>query len=78
MQFRVQVAQLPVIYTFLMRWDEMRKAAQTASADWPMPDSAQGAYDHFRKIAKQKNISRLNEWQQGYGALDEALTRAKK
>lgn len=75
LQFRVQVAQLPVIYTFLMRWDEMRKAG---GADWPMPDSAQAAYDNFIKIAKQKNITRLNEWQQGYGALDEALKRAKK
>lgn len=72
--FRVQVAQLPVIYTFLMRWDEMRKAA---GDDWPMPDSPQTAYDHFTKIAKQKNITRLNEHQQGYGALDEALKRAK-
>jgi len=78
LRFRIQVAQLPVIYTFLMRWNEMRKTAQTANADWPMPDSAQAAYDNFIKIAKQKNISRLNEWQQGYGALDEALKRAKK
>ncbi len=78
LQFRVQVAQLPVIYTFLMRWNEMRKTAQTANADWPMPDSAQAAYDNFIKTAKQKNISRLNEWQQGYGPLDEALKRAKK
>ncbi len=54
------------------------KTAQTANADWPMPDSAQTAYDNFIKIAKQKNISRLNEWQQGYGALDEALKRTKK
>jgi len=75
LRFRVQVAQLPTIYTFVMRWDEMRKSA---GDDWPMPDSAQAAYDLFLKIAKKKNISRLNEWQQGYGALDEALKRTKK
>ena len=78
LKFRVQVAQLPVIYTFLMRWDEMRTAAQTANADWPMPESAQAAYDHFTKIANQNNITGLNEGQQGYGPLDEALKRAKK
>jgi len=78
LRFRVQVAQLPVIYTFLMRWNEMRKAAQSANADWPMPNSARETYDHFIEIAKQNNITRLNEWQQGYGPLDEALKRAKK
>jgi uncharacterized HAD superfamily protein len=30
------------------------------------------------KIAKKKNVTRLNEWNKGYGALEEALKRAKK
>jgi len=78
LQFRVQVAQLPVIYTFLMRWNEMRKTAQAANADWPMPDSAQTAYDHFTKIANRNSVTGLREGQQGYGPLDEALKRTKK
>ncbi|MCK4292059.1 MAG: DUF4838 domain-containing protein [Planctomycetes bacterium] len=76
-RFRVQVAQLPVMYTFMMRWTQMREKAKAANADWPMPNSIQDAYDHFVKIAKKKNISRLSEWQAGYGALDEAVKRAK-
>jgi hypothetical protein len=76
--FRVQVAQLPVMYTFMVRWDEMREKAQAAGADWPMPDSIQETYDRFVQIAKKKNVTRLNEWQDGYVALDEALKRAKK
>ncbi len=76
-RFRVQVAQLPVMYTFMMRWTQMREKAKAANADWPMPESIQDAYDHFVKIARKKNISRLSEWQPGYGALDEAVKRAK-
>ncbi|MBN2269576.1 MAG: DUF4838 domain-containing protein [Sedimentisphaerales bacterium] len=78
LQFRVQVAQLPVIYTFLMRWDEMRKTAQDSGADWPMPDSPKAAYDQFTDIANSNSVTGLREGQQGYGPLDEALQRAKK
>jgi hypothetical protein len=78
LRFRVQVDQLPVMYVFMMRWDEMRDAAKAANADWPMPESIQETYDRFVEIAKKKNITRLNEGQEGYGPLDEALRRAKK
>ena len=78
LRFRVQVAQLPIMYTFMMRWDEMRKQAAGTGADWPMPDSIEKAFEHFTKVAKKKNITRLEEWRQGYGALEKALERAKK
>jgi len=77
LRFRVQVAQLPVLYVFMMRWDEMREMAQKAGADWPMPDSIRDAFKHFMKVAKKKNITRLDEWNPGYGALEKALKRAK-
>jgi hypothetical protein len=76
--FRVQVAQLPVTYTFMMRWNEMRERCEAAGADWPMPDSIKTAYSHFMKVAKKKNITRLDEWNEGYGALEKALEQAKK
>jgi Domain of unknown function (DUF4838)/Glycosyl hydrolase family 67 N-terminus len=76
--FRVQVAQLPVMYTFMMRWDEMRDAAQQSGADWPMPDSIQETYDRFMIVARKKNITRLDEWNEGFGNLDKALKRAQK
>jgi hypothetical protein len=76
--FRVQVAQLPVMYTFMIRWTEMREKATASGTDWPIPDSIQDAFDRFVQIAKKKNITRLNEWQDGYVALDEALKRVKK
>ncbi|MHC4693013.1 MAG: DUF4838 domain-containing protein [Planctomycetota bacterium] len=78
LHFRVQVAQLPVMYVFMMRWDELRKKAQAANADWPMNDTIKETYERFLEVAKRKNITRLNEWSQGFGVLDEALKRAKK
>ena len=78
LHFRVQVAQLPLMYVFMMRWDEMREKAKEASVDWPMLDTIKGTYERFLEVAKRKNITRLNEWSQGFGVLDEALKRAKK
>jgi len=78
LRFRVQVAQLPVMYTFMTRWDEMRKKAEESDADWPMLDTIQSTFEEFMKIAKKKNATRLNEWNEGFGALEEALERAKK
>jgi hypothetical protein len=73
LQFRVQVAELPVLYTFLMRWNDMRAAAKTAGVDWPLPSSAKETYDQFLSIAKKKNVTQLSEGRRGFGELDRAL-----
>jgi len=77
LRFRVQVAQLPTLYAFMMRWKDMREAAKTAGAEWPMSDSIQATYDQFMAIAKKKNVTRLNEWQEGFGNLEKALAENK-
>jgi len=78
LRFRVQVAQLPVMYTFMTRWDEMRGKAEESGSDWPMPETIQRAFEEFMEIAKKKNVTRLNEWNEGFGALEEAIERAKQ
>jgi hypothetical protein len=78
LHFRVQVAQLPIMYTFMMRWDDMRQTCEAAGADWPMPESIRATYENFMEVARKKNITRLNEWQEGFGTLENALDRAKK
>ncbi len=78
LHFRVQVAQMPIVYTFMMRWDEMREACQAAGADWPMADSIKATFEQFKELANKNNVTRLNEWQDGFGALEKALERAKK
>jgi hypothetical protein len=78
LRFRVQVAQLPIMYTFIMRWNDMRQACQAAGADWSMPDSIETTYEQFKEVAQKNNVTRLNEWQDGFGNLDKALEQAKK
>ena len=77
LRLRVQAAELPVLYVFMMRWSEMRQRAQALKADWPMPDSIRSAYDGFMQIARDKKVTRLNEWQEGFGPLEEAVKRAQ-
>jgi len=77
LRLRVQAAELPVLYVFVMRWSEMRQRAQALKADWPMPDSIRSAYDGFMQIARDKKVTRLNEWQEGFGPLEEAVKRAQ-
>jgi hypothetical protein len=78
LHFRVQVAQLPVMYVFMMRWDELRKKAQETSTDWPMNDTIKETYERFLEVAKKKNMTHLNERGGGFSVLDEALKRAQK
>ncbi|MDH4241072.1 MAG: DUF4838 domain-containing protein [Phycisphaerae bacterium] len=78
LHFRVQVSQLPVMYVFMMRWDELRDKTQAASADWPMPDTIKETYERFLEVAKRKNMTHLSEGSQGFGVLDEAVKQAKK
>jgi hypothetical protein len=66
------------MYTFMMRWNEMRKACQAVGADWPMPESINTTFEQFKEVAGKKDIIRLNEWQDGFGNLDKALEQAKK
>lgn len=78
LRFRVQVAQMPIMYTLMMRWDDMRQACQAAGADWPMPESIKSMYEQFKEVAQKNNVTRLNEWQDGFVNLDKALEQAKK
>ena len=73
LRFRVQVAQLPVIYVFILRWDEMLERAVDSGTDWPMPPLIKDAFDHFVIIAQKKNITRLNESEAGYGVLEKVV-----
>ena len=77
LRFRVHVAQLPVMYTFIVRWNDMREAAKAANANWPMPQTAQETRDQFMTIAKKKNVTRVNEWQDGFVAVEKAVEQAK-
>ena len=58
---RVRVAQLPVLYAFIVRWDVLRKEAQDAGAAWPVPGTIQAAYERFMDIARPENVTMVSE-----------------
>jgi len=77
LRFRVQVAQLPVMYTFLMRWNQMRQRAAQLGAAWPVSQDIDQMLQQFLQIARRKNITRLTEWKPGFELLEQAVQRAK-
>ena len=58
---RVQTAQLPVLYTFIIQWDRLRKEAEAANANWPAADTQQPVYDQFMTTAQQIKITHVAE-----------------
>jgi len=72
---RVRLAQLPVLYAFLRQWQPLRRQADEAGETWPLPEGFNTVYGRFMLIAWQNNITKLNEWNEGFGLLEE--TRQK-
>jgi hypothetical protein len=55
----------------------MREQCKTAGATWPVSDDIDEVHSQFRAVADDWGITRLNEHTAGFGALDEAVARAK-
>ncbi|MHB9071706.1 MAG: DUF4838 domain-containing protein [Sedimentisphaerales bacterium] len=53
---RVKIAQLPVLYTFLARWNELRDKAICRGDLWPMPESREDVVKCFTQIVQENNI----------------------
>ena len=66
---RVQHCRLSILYVVIRRWDELRRQALEEGADWPWGDSAEQARAQFEQWARSLNITRLNEWEKGFGPL---------
>lgn len=77
LRFRVRVAQLPVMYAVMIKWEQMRKEAGAANVSWPWPESIGKFYADFKAVAAAKKVTRLNEWNEGYGVLEGAVSRAR-
>lgn len=67
---RVQVAELPLLYTLLVRWETLRKDAEAGAAPWPVDDSIRAVFERFMQIAQAEHVtmvaeSRPLEWLRG-------------
>jgi hypothetical protein len=75
---RVCSAQLPVLYTFLMRWDHLRDQARQAEATWPLAEAIEEVHQDFMAVAKQAGIVHLNEGCTGYKILEDAIAQRRQ
>ena len=53
---RVKIAQLPVLYTFLARWNDLRDRATCRGDRWPISESREHIAKYFTHIVKENNI----------------------
>lgn len=60
-RLRVQVAQMGLLYTFLIRWDELWLTAKRQGAVWPLEDTLDDAYARFMDIKRRGPVTRLSE-----------------
>jgi hypothetical protein len=58
---RVQVAQLPVLYAFVIRWDALRDEAKSDGVPWPVDDNTKDLYARFMAIAQTENVTMVAE-----------------
>jgi hypothetical protein len=54
---RVKVAQLPVLFTVLVRWDALKDDASCRGATWPFSDERKDTYDIFIQIVKANGVT---------------------
>lgn len=58
---RVRVARLPVLYAFIVRWNELRSQATAEKSGWPLGDDIQKAYAEFMGIAGDEKVTMVSE-----------------
>ncbi|MCG3125445.1 MAG: hypothetical protein CHACPFDD_00267 [Phycisphaerae bacterium] len=58
---RVRVARLPLLYVFIVRWNELRKQASDARAEWPLAGNIREVYDEFMRVAQAEKITMVAE-----------------
>jgi hypothetical protein len=58
---RVRVAQLPLLYAFLVRWDALKKEATAAGAAWPVDESIDAVYERFMETARAEKVTMVAE-----------------
>lgn len=58
---RVRRVQMPVAYVVLVKWDSLRKEADSRKAGWPWPSSRAELLDWFLKAARAEGVTMISE-----------------
>jgi len=76
---RVTLARLPLMYVFLVRWNELKAQAQAEKLTWPMTESIDEIFAQFEQTAKENKITRIAEPIEGLDKLrDEVKKQTEK
>ena len=58
---RVEIATLPILYVFLLRWDEYRASAKAKGVAWPLETEIEPVYEHFVSVMRKNDITQVSE-----------------
>ena len=58
---RVKLAQMPMMYAFMIRWADLRQKAEAAKITWPMPDDPRAVLADFKARAESIGVKRVSE-----------------
>jgi len=58
---RVGIATLPILYVFLMRWDEYQATAKATGVEWPLDSKIKPVYEHFVSAMEKHDIKEVSE-----------------
>jgi hypothetical protein len=54
---RVRIAQLPMMFVFLARWDELKYTASCRGIAWPLPEDRNHFYQKFLSVVESNGIT---------------------
>jgi hypothetical protein len=54
---RVKIAQMPVMFVFLVRWDQLKWGATCNGIEWPLSASRDEVYKQFMDIVKTSGVT---------------------
>lgn len=58
---RLDVAELPLLYVFLVRWDELKHGATTSGTAWPIEPDIRTVYDRLLAVMETNGVTRFSE-----------------
>ncbi len=58
---RVLIAELPVVYSFLVRWDILKKQAADSNLPWPVDNDIKAVHQRFLMLASLAGVTRIGE-----------------
>ena len=73
---RAKVAQMPMQYAFMIRWQDLRTEATKKEIAWPLGEDPQAVLADYKTLAKKIGIKRVSE-QETFDKLEQKLSTCR-